>query len=156
MNFFQRVFQSAYAMSDKQQAKTAQRRQQYQQRFQTAYEKLTGVPPDLQPRGKQGKYFLEKHILHKGKQGITVHLHGHREDKKHNKRIEYIPLNYLPDGSLLTDIDILRCAAFLSPHEWVIPWGDNIQIFGGKWNGPLDPRLQPALTDPNRISSSNG
>jgi hypothetical protein len=121
-----------------------------QARYQRSYQRLTGMLP---MRKKQDHYNLELVAVNWHQNGtVGVHLHGHKRGFKHTKRIERITLKMVPG---LTEQEAVRCAAFMSTNEWLIPTFSNISRYRKNWNMPLDARLQAALTDPRFISVSS-
>jgi hypothetical protein len=95
-------------------------------------------------------YQLVHTVIRKHGDTATVHLHG--RDRRGRSRIEYVPLRFLPGE---TDAELVRCAAWMSPNKWTVPFGQNIQQYGGKFSAALDDRLLGTLTDPSQISSSS-
>lgn len=124
--------------------------QGHQRRYNDAYAKITGATP-MKPVGAP-TYYLRHYVIRKHRDAATVHLHGVRSWPLTGKRIEYITVRFLEGES---DLDLLRCAAWMSPCIWRVPWFQNITQYQGKWNAPLEARLQTTLTDPSQISVSD-
>src|SRR5438309_1433161 len=123
-----------------------------QKRYDNAYERITGSVPVHKP----GKLYHLYHLnIRKHQNGTaTIHLHGEHRSLfgRTSKRIEYITVKFLPGE---TDAELVRCAAWMSPNKWKIPFSTNISQFSGKFYQPLDDRLKSTLTDPSQISSSS-
>ncbi len=123
-----------------------------QRRYDKTYEKLMHAPPPPK-KPYAPTYFLYYHVIHKHEGSATIHLHGIRTTpfSGQQKHIEYISLKFLPGE---TDAELIRCAVWMSPNKWRVPFGKNISQFAGKFYAPLDERLRSTLTDPSQISSA--
>jgi hypothetical protein len=119
------------------------------QRYNHVRVTLTPTPPPPKT-WHTSVYRLDHYVVRRRTRTVAIQLQG---EWGNEKRTESISFSLLPG---VTDAELVRAAAWFSPHKWIASFGMNVSQFGGKFSQPLDERLLSTLMNPSQAWQSSG